>query len=151
MQKEPTTMLQSASHQSLQQLKDDDSSVNMQDEEEYEDVNKAKPKRASEDKMEEEEDMENCRVYSKSYVEFGDEYADLVQAAVLIQEAALTTMLAIISKEPAFESAKQMYINVTITATYAQKMRDIRNTFGKGKAIAAGKQSKQDETITSKD
>ncbi|KAA6395564.1 MAG: hypothetical protein EZS28_008904 [Streblomastix strix] len=79
------------------------------------------------------------RVYPKSYVEFGDEYADLVQAAVSTQEAALTTMLAIISKEPAFESAKQMYVNATITATYAQKMRDIRNTFGKGKAIAAGK------------
>ncbi|KAA6357443.1 MAG: hypothetical protein EZS28_047030 [Streblomastix strix] len=45
MQKEPTTMLQSASHQSLQQLKDDDSGINLKDEEEDEDVNKTNPRR----------------------------------------------------------------------------------------------------------
>ncbi|KAA6382420.1 MAG: hypothetical protein EZS28_022055 [Streblomastix strix] len=79
------------------------------------------------------------RPKGKSFKKPGDEYADMLKSATATSESTLVAMLSVISGEPAFEVLKQTYINATITASIAQKMRDIQNGFGKGKAIAAGR------------
>ncbi|KAA6378756.1 MAG: hypothetical protein EZS28_025715, partial [Streblomastix strix] len=75
--------------------------------------------------------------FNPSFKEPGDEYADLLRSATATFESTIVAMLSVISGEPEFEVLKQIYFNATITLQIAQKMRDIQNSIGKGKAIAA--------------
>ncbi|KAA6400454.1 MAG: hypothetical protein EZS28_004018 [Streblomastix strix] len=70
----------------------------------------------------------SSRPNGKSFKEQGDKYADLLQSVTATQESTLVAMLAVINEESEFIVLKQVYINATITASIAQKMRDIRIT-----------------------
>ncbi|KAA6398883.1 MAG: hypothetical protein EZS28_005592 [Streblomastix strix] len=74
-----------------------------------------------------------------SFRETKDEILTATNASIAPQGVALNVLFTISANKSAFKLAQQSYVDATITATSNQTLRNILNSFERGKAIAAGK------------